>query len=124
MGCAAIVPLADVIDSSNHPERQLRRYSIHSRVQFRGNDGTWHEGVTVNICARGVLFRTSEAMPVSSALDLYIALPHGTAGVTHVRCSGRVVRIEPSLETGDALMAVTIDQFQLRRAGTDPPPQM
>lgn len=91
-------------------------------MQFRGDDGEWHEGTTVNIAARGLLCRTTVAMPVASELELHIVLPQGATAGADVLCSGRIVRTETSPESGETLMAVAIDQFQLRRAAPRSPP--
>jgi PilZ domain len=108
----------------DHERRQSRRYPVVSPVQFRGIDGPWHEGTTVNIGAQGLLFRARVAMPAASELAVHIELPHGASGAAHVLCSGRVVRTEPGKDAGETLIAMTIEQFQLRRAEPDPFPRI
>jgi hypothetical protein len=91
-------------------------------MYFRGSDGRRHEAMTVNISSQGLLFQASGSIPVSSKLDVHI-LPEAP-GAAHVLCWGKVVRTEPVPGTGEQLVAMTIDQFQLRRAGPDQPPSI
>lgn len=91
-------------------------------MRFRRCESPWHEGMTVNISSRGLLFRATVSIPVASELHVHI-LPEAR-GAAHVICSGRVVRTQPVSGTGETLIAMTIDQFQLQRAGLDPPPKI
>jgi hypothetical protein len=101
--------------------RRSPRYPITTAVRFRTEDGEWVEGTTVNICARGLLIRTRAAPLPSTLLQLRIALTGDATSGAHVDCSGRVVRSVSQPDEGDALVAVTIDNFQLRPAAKTPP---
>jgi hypothetical protein len=97
--------------------RRAPRYPITAPVQFRADAGDWIEGTTVNICASGLLIRTRFVPSDSTPLELRIALTNqGPSSGAHVACSGRVVRSERRSGADEALVAVTIDQFQLRPA--------
>jgi hypothetical protein len=97
--------------TGNDPSRRAPRYWISSPLTFREGLGPWHQGTSVNICARGLLFRTRKAMPVSSEIDVHLTLAGGAA----IRCSGRVVRAEQCVSTGESLIAVAIHRFKFRR---------
>jgi hypothetical protein len=104
--------------------RRARRYPITAPLQFRAPDDAWYEGTTVNIGARGLLFRTHIVVPVSSLIELRIALSaEGPTTGPHIACAGRVVRSEPALAAGDTYLAVAIDQVQLRPAAHRRRPQ-
>ena len=105
--------MIDFVDGA--AARRARRYPITASLQFRGADHTWHEGMTVNIGARGVLFRTEIAMPVATLVEMRIALSaEGPTNGPHMACTGRVVRSERAAAGEDAYVAVAIDQVQLR----------
>jgi hypothetical protein len=113
-----------MIDLADTPsQRQSRRYPISSMVRFRGTDGGWHDGTTVNIGARGLLFRARVTVPVASQIDLQIALQRGAEISAHVLCSGHVVRAEPAAGADEMLLAVTIEHFQLQRTAPRSPPE-
>lgn len=94
--------------------RRARRFEIVTPVRFRTEEGDWLSGTTVNIGAKGVLIRTRHALSPSSPLELRIAVADDPTSGAHIACSGRVLRSEPMKGVGDVLVAVTIDQFQLR----------
>jgi hypothetical protein len=96
--------------------RRSPRYPITAPVRFRTEDGEWVEGTTVNICARGLLLRTRFVVMPPTSLQLRIALTGDSASGAHVACSGHVVRAEQPPDIDEALVAVTIDDFQLRPA--------
>lgn len=107
--------MIDFVDGA--AARRARRYPISAAIEFRASDDTWYEGITVNIGARGVLFRTRNAMPISTRVEMRIALsPEGPTTGPHIACTGRVIRSERATTTGDAYLAVAIDQVQLRPA--------
>lgn len=101
-----------MVDLTGHDTpRRAPRYWISSPLTFRASEGPWHEGTSVNICARGLLFRTTEALRVSSAIDVQVTLAAGAA----IQCSGHVVRTERCARTGESLVAVAIHRLKFRR---------
>jgi hypothetical protein len=107
-------------DVSFEKARRATRYEIQAPVRFRTACGDWREGTTVNIGRVGVLIRTSDPLPLATVMQLRVALATDRAFAgAYVACSGRVVRADPSAVENETLMAVTIDDFQLRPAGCD-----
>ena len=107
--------MIDFVDGA--AARRARRYPITAAMEFRAAGDTWYEGITVNIGARGVLFRTRNSMPISTRVEMRIALsPEGPTTGAHIACTGRVVRSERTPAAGYAYLAVAIDQVQLRPA--------
>ena len=75
------------------------RFPIETTIRFRKNgDADWSVGTTVNISSSGVLFRSEEALPPKTVLEMEIRFPRElTGGVTaEVVCWGPVVRSEPA----------------------------
>jgi PilZ domain len=97
--------------------RRAPRFPIVAGVRFRANNGEWLEGTTVNISRLGLLLRVGQEPPPKAILDVKVALAiPGTRGCAHVSCTGRVVRTEPSPDTGETLVAATIDEFRIEPA--------
>lgn len=105
-----------------HTPRREARYPITSPLRFRTEeDGAWYAGTTVNISARGLLFRTAHT-PSSGAIELRIALTCEEAPTgAYISCSGRILRTTQVSSSGDVLVAVAIDQGHLRPAARDTP---
>jgi len=84
----------------------------------------WREGYTENISRSGVLFRTSQPMPLLTPVEMLLALPSEVGGGDDatVICRGRVVRTEPAnrLDPRPAV-AATIAGYRLAHVqGNDP----
>jgi hypothetical protein len=59
-------------------------------------ESAWRAGYTENISRSGVLFRTSDAVPPRTPIEILLALPVEVGGSNDtVLCRGRVVRMEP-----------------------------
>jgi hypothetical protein len=96
--------------------RRAPRYPISVPVRFRIGEDQWVDGMTVNICAQGMLIRTPLAPPMRTLLQLRVGLTGDLKSGVQVACSGRVVRTQPAPGEGAMLVAVTIEDFQLRSA--------
>ena len=94
------------------PACRAPRHAIEIPIRYRTPDATaWHDGLTENISASGVLIRTRELLPPRTAIDMLLSLPAEVGGRdVPVICRGRVVRTEPaSAGAGsEAAMAATI----------------
>lgn len=99
--------------------RRAPRYSIVAPVRFRVVGGEWLEGTTINIGRLGVLIRTESPPPPSTRLDFRIGLDGDAVAGAHVAGSGLVLRSDRVGEGAEALMAITIDDYQLRPAARD-----
>jgi PilZ domain-containing protein len=110
---------AMVPTSAEHGEaRRAPRFPIEAPVRFRAGDGEWIEGTTVNISRLGLYLRTSLVPPPPSTIvEIHLALTiPGARGCSHVSCTGRIVRTEPSPVCGETLVAATIDGFRIEPA--------
>ena len=100
--------------TQEHPalKSRSRRFPIQTQLRYRQSGTTeWNETTTVNISRSGVLFQTSEVLPVDTILEMQILFPaRATRGVpSNVICRGPVIRTEPSLA------AAAILHYRLRR---------
>ena len=111
----------DMVGFDRGGTRRAARYAITAPLRFRADGGVWRDGITVNISARGLLFRTVHATSVCRAVEMRIALPtdRPPAGA-HIACSGRVVRITEAPHDGEMLVAVAIDQGHVRPSPGNP----
>jgi hypothetical protein len=94
-------------------------------MRFRSSgDAQWHEARTENISRSGVLFRSAEVMPRTTAIEMLLALPAEVGGGENavVICRGRVVRSEPATdEDPRPAIAATIAGYRLTHPqGSDP----
>jgi hypothetical protein len=100
-----------------------RRFAITTSLVYREHGSLkWRTGATVNVSHSGVLFRIGGAPPpVAQRLDFVLALPlTGGSPAARVRCTGHVVRTEPSpFVEGGTAVAVAIDAYALE--GRSPP---
>lgn len=103
-------------DFDGKSTRRAPRYPISVPVRFRAAEGDWVDGTTVNLCAHGMLIRTGLAPVLSTRLQLQFGLTGDLSSGPQVKCSGRVVRTEQPEDEAAVLVAVTIDDFQLRPA--------
>jgi len=105
------------------------RYPLRIPLRYRSSsDGHWRDGHTENISRSGVLFRTDQAMPLQTPIEIVLALPAevgGEGAAATVICRGRIVRTEERRDqaSGDARTAVaaTIAGYRLAHyQGNDP----
>src|SRR5438309_11257501 len=106
-------------------DQPAARFAIHVPLRSRpAGDMRWREGNTENISGSGVLFRTSQPMPLLTPIEMTLALPSEVGGGDDatVICRGRVVRTEPAsrLDPRPAV-AATIAGYRLAHVqGNDP----
>ena len=100
--------------------RQARRFAVSAPLLYReAGTSAWHRGASVNVSCSGALFRVGGCPPgVGQRLEFIFTLPlDGGGPEAHVRCSGKVVRIERSpLAAGSHAVAISIDGDALERA--------
>ena len=96
-----------------YARRRGRRIPIAMSLQYREHGtSVWRRGTTVNASHSGMLFRAGGLPPrPARRLEIILMLPtDGGVRPVQVRCSGRVVRMEPSaLLWGGHAVAVSLD---------------
>ena len=103
------------------PRPRAQRFDLRVPVRYRAFGGDdWHEGSTENMSRTGLLFRTDRLLPVSTSIEMLVALPIGPGGA-EIRCRGRVVRTLPSAAP-DSLPAVaaTISTYRFLSGSGSP----
>ena len=112
-------------DATSALFQRAARFAIQIPMRYRpAGDMRWREGYTENISRSGVLFRTSQPMPLLTPIEMTLALPSEVGGGDDatVICRGRVVRTEPAnrLDPRPAV-AATIAGYRLAHVqGNDP----
>lgn len=95
--------------------RLARRFTISTPLWYREHGSPkWRPGVTINVSHTGVLFRVGGAPSQTGArVDIVLALPlKGGIPAVHLRCTGQVVRAQPSgFLTGGAAVAIAIHGY-------------
>ena len=112
---------SDMTDPLSFPSinrRTARRFPIRTPILFRSwNEVDWHHGTTENISSSGVYFRCEQPAEYGMRLEVGFVLPSALRGGSGARvaCTGEVVRVEQSQETGvSPALALRIMFSQLR----------
>ncbi len=97
--------------------RRATRFPITTSLLYRERgEPEWRQASTINVSHSGVLFRPDGPLPAPDrVLDFVLALPlTGETPASHVRCTGRVVRVAPAeFVGGSSAVAVSIDGYAL-----------
>ena len=73
---------------------RAERFPLSVPLRFRKNRTShWLEGRTMNLSRTGILFKTDEALPADSLLEIRVELHANSM----IECHGYVVRTERSL---------------------------
>jgi hypothetical protein len=73
------------------------------------------EGESVNLSERGIYFRSRQRVCVGEPLEMYFTIPRELTGrgAERVRCSARVVHVEPSADTQGLLgVGAAVERFE------------
>jgi hypothetical protein len=95
--------------------RAARRFSMTLPVRVRypsGETTTENEGHTRDVSYRGLYFLTDSTPDPGSSIEFVLTLPQQItlAGDVHIRCYGRVLRVEPN--GGQNGVAARIDRHE------------
>lgn len=88
--------------------RTKRRFAFRQQVVFKLREaGKWSEfqGITENVSELGVLMLIDSSVPAPVDADVTVEIQDGNLPV-RLSCVGKVVRVEPSVETGKSVVAV------------------
>ncbi|MBN1569655.1 MAG: PilZ domain-containing protein [Acidobacteria bacterium] len=70
---------------------RAQRFPLHFPLRFRKSGmAHWQSGRTINISRTGILFKTDDALPKDSLLDIQVRLPMKMS----IACQATVVRSE------------------------------
>jgi hypothetical protein len=95
--------------------RTHRRYPITLVVQYKWNDRRAEQlgsGITINISSGGVLFRSTEILPVKSPIELALSWP-----VALDQCALKLVMRGRVVRSASHSTAVRVAQYEFRTAG-------
>lgn len=93
-------PIAEQPISEQMERRAARRFTMTLPVKVRFSDSgstVEKEGHTRDVSYRGLYFMAEAKPPMGSSIEFVLTLPQQItlAGDVHIRCYGRVIRVEP-----------------------------
>lgn len=104
---------------SQRNRRKSQRFLVQLPLIVRwadGNSVSEAEAQTQDVSSGGLRFNLSQAPKTSSAIEIFMALPHQltNAGPVRVRCRGHVVRTNPK-DSDTVEVVAEIERFQFMR---------
>jgi hypothetical protein len=94
-------------------QRKNQRFDLRLPVQIVGSATKMKtNGETKNMSSSGVLFTSTEPVPVGEPIEYVITFPRapGTRSEVKLRCMGKVVR-----EDGESTFATTLERYEFVR---------
>jgi hypothetical protein len=107
---------SDATDATDNP-KTARNVAVRAPAYL----GTL-EGESVNLSERGIYFRSRERLSIGEPIELYFTLPRELTGryIEHVRCSARVVHVEPVVDLEGMIGAgAAVERFEPMSAAHD-----
>jgi hypothetical protein len=99
--------------------REARRFTMSLPLRVLPLEAKGHEvnTQTRDVSYRGLYFLAEEGFEVGSEIDFVITLPQQVtqSGDVHIRCQGKIVRVEPS-EDGRMGIAAKIARYEFMPA--------
>ena len=80
------------------------------------------EGELVNLSERGIYFRSRERLSIGEPIEMYFTIPREVTGgyLEHVRCSARVVHVEPAVDAQGMIgTGAAVERFEPMSAAHD-----
>jgi hypothetical protein len=98
---------ARAMDQPSSP-RRAQRYQVSwpARVR-RSEQGEWHPCRTVNLSVSGVLVRTQREFEVGEHVEVEIEFLATVKSKSIITSAGQVVRLEPTVPGGAAILFLT-----------------
>ena len=102
-------------------QRRTKRFEMELPVEIirTGSDQVSETGITRNISSGGILFVGEKTLEVDSPVEYVVTLASGNNGVVHLRCMGKVLRLEtfPSEESEapSVVVAVSLERYEFQR---------
>ena len=96
-------------------QRRSKRFELRLPLELvrSGSERVSQMCETKNVSSNGVLFRTSLAIELGSAIEYLITLPGGRNGAeVRIRCVGKIIR-----QASDAEIAATLERYEFVRNG-------
>ena len=107
--------MAETQPEREQDKRATRRFALRLPVNVRYGDGDKeHSAQTRDVSARGICFYVDSAIQAGSQIEFTLTLPPEitlTESI-HVRCKGRVVRVEGGNPTEKMAVAAVIDEYE------------
>jgi PilZ domain len=102
-------------EAQENEKRSTRRFPLRLPVSVRyGESAEEHTAQTRDVSARGICFFVDSAIQAGSSIDFTLTLPPEitlTESI-HVRCKGRVLRVEGGNPAGKMAVAAVIDEYE------------
>jgi hypothetical protein len=105
-------PMAEV----QQEKRATRRFALRLPVSVNYDTAGAHDKAaqTRDVSARGICFYVDSAIQAGSPIEFTLTLPPEitlTESI-HVRCKGRVVRVDDNSNNGKMAVAAVIDEYE------------
>ena len=98
-----------------HHTQRANRFTMDLPLRYRSaREDAWSYGVTLNISASGVLFRSARALDQATPMEMQVVLPGDGQGGARILSRGAVVRsVTPGNPADHHLVAVSIETYDL-----------
>ena len=108
-------------ESQQQEKRATRRFALRLPVSvtYSDNGGQEKTAQTRDVSARGICFYVDSAVEAGSNIEFTLTLPPEitlTESI-HVRCKGRVVRVDNAAGSGKMAVAAVIDDYEFLSQG-------
>ncbi|MBI4442291.1 MAG: PilZ domain-containing protein [Acidobacteria bacterium] len=109
-----------MVTAKGAERRKHHRYGLALPVQVQPGEGAVPpiSTITRDISATGIYFEFTEGIEPGSEMNFELVLPpqmtHGKP--VHIRCRGKIVRVERPDEKGKIGVAATIEYYDFARA--------
>ena len=89
---------------------RAERFPLIRPIQYRvAGEQWWGRGVTENMSATGVLFRSARPIHIGTDVDVDVVMQEGLPG-RHILCRARIVRASAPLEaSAEWLLAASME---------------
>jgi hypothetical protein len=103
-------------DDPQQERRATRRFALHLPVSVNYNQSTTQDAAATSrdVSARGICFYVDSAVEAGATIEFTLTLPPEitlTESI-HVRCKGKVVRVDEPGTDGKVAVAAVIEEYE------------
>ncbi len=103
-------------DGPQQERRATRRFALHLPVSVNYNQSTTQDAAAISrdVSARGICFYVESAVEAGAPIEFTLTLPPEitlTESI-HVRCKGKVVRVDEPGPDGKVAVAAVIEEYE------------
>jgi hypothetical protein len=101
-------------EAPSQEKRATRRFALRLPVSVSDNSTPEKSAQTRDVSARGICFYVDSAIAEGSGIEFTLTLPPEitlTESI-HVRCKGKVVRVDDTASDGKIAVAAVIEEYE------------